>query len=160
MGEDIYMGNENTNWGQSVAGIVIKDGKVLLARHTYGNGKGMLIIPGGYVNLGETPQDALKREFLEETNVTVKPVDIIGIRFNMHDWYVVFRAEYISGKEQSDQDENGEVVWVDVCDALSREEVPQLTKILLKSAVENEKALTFRDYQGNIKDAPYSLWSV
>ena len=40
--EGIDMSNENTNWGQGVAGVVIKDNKVLLARHTYGNGKGML----------------------------------------------------------------------------------------------------------------------
>ena len=80
------MGNEKTNWGQSVTGVVIKDNKVLLARHTYGGGKGKLIIPGGYVNIGETPQDALVREFLEETHVTIKPINIIGIRFNMHDW--------------------------------------------------------------------------
>ena len=32
---------ENTNWGQSVTGIVIRQGRVLLARHTYGAGKGM-----------------------------------------------------------------------------------------------------------------------
>ena len=30
---------ENTNWSQSVTGIVIRDNKVLLARHTYGPGK-------------------------------------------------------------------------------------------------------------------------
>ena len=30
------MGTENTNWGQSVTGVVIRDDKVLLARHTYG----------------------------------------------------------------------------------------------------------------------------
>ena len=40
------MSSENTNWGQSVTGVVIKDGKVLLARHTYGSGKNMLILPG------------------------------------------------------------------------------------------------------------------
>lgn len=57
------MDNEITNWGQSVAGVVIKNDKVLLARHTYGGGKGMLIVPGGYVNFGETPQEALVREF-------------------------------------------------------------------------------------------------
>ena len=32
------MDNENTNWGQSVTGVVIKDDKVLLARHTYDSG--------------------------------------------------------------------------------------------------------------------------
>lgn len=71
---------ENTNWGQSVTGIVICQGKVLLARHTYGTGKGKLIVPGGYVKIGETPQDALKREFLEETGVVVEPGEILAIR--------------------------------------------------------------------------------
>ena len=84
------MNTENTNWNQSVTGVVIKDGKVLLARHTYGGGKGMLIIPGGYVNYDETPQDALVREYMEETHVQVNPLYIIGIRFNMRDWYIAF----------------------------------------------------------------------
>lgn len=30
------MENGNTNWGQSVTGVVIREHKVLLARHTYG----------------------------------------------------------------------------------------------------------------------------
>ena len=34
-----------TNWSQSVGGVCIKDGKVLLARQTYGKGKGFEIIP-------------------------------------------------------------------------------------------------------------------
>lgn len=63
------MSNENTNWGQSITGVVIKGNRVLLARHTYGGGKGKLIIPGGFVNMGETPQDALVREFMEETQI-------------------------------------------------------------------------------------------
>ena len=114
------MENGTTNWGQSVTGVVIKDNKVLLARHTYGGGAGLLIVPGGYVNEGETPQDALIREYMEETKVTVKPLDIIGIRFNMHDWYIAFRAEYVSGEASSDHEENSEVLWVDVEEALVR----------------------------------------
>ena len=82
---DDAMNQENTNWSQSVAGVCIKDGKVLLARHTYGSGKGMLIIPGGYLEFGESPQDAVKREFLEETGVTVEPLKIVGVRFNTRD---------------------------------------------------------------------------
>ena len=107
------MSHENTNWGQSVAGVVIYDGKVLLARHTYGRGNGLLIIPGGYVDFGETPVDVLKREFLEETGVSVEPRYIVGIRFNMHDWYVVLRADYIAGEARPDGEENSEVLWVD-----------------------------------------------
>ena len=74
----------------------------------------MLIIPGGYVNIGETPQDALVREYMEETHILVKPLNIVGIRFNMHDWYIAFKAEYVSGEASSDNDENSEVIWVDV----------------------------------------------
>ena len=48
------MNGENTDWGKSVSGVLIKDGKVLLARHTYGSGNGKLIIPGGYINIGES----------------------------------------------------------------------------------------------------------
>ena len=122
------MNKDNTNWSQSVAGVVIRDNKVLLARHTYGNGKGMLIIPGGYVNFGESPQDALIREFKEETNITIEPKSVIGIRFNIRDWYVVFNADYVSGDASSDNDENTEVVWIDVDTVLSRDDVPDLTK--------------------------------
>lgn len=154
------MGNENTNWGQSVTGVVIKDSKVLLARHTYGGGKGKLIIPGGYVNKGETPQDALVREFLEETHITVKPINIIGIRFNMHDWYIAFRAEYVSGEASSDNDENSEVLWIDINEALLRDDVPELTKILIQSAISKETGLNYKEYQGSMKDSPYSLYCL
>ncbi len=99
------MENSNTNWGQSVTGVVIHEGKVLLARHTYGGGAGKLIVPGGYVEWNETPQDALVREYLEETGIRVEPQSIIGIRFNMHDWYIAFRAGYVFGTPVSDGDE-------------------------------------------------------
>lgn len=154
------MNNENTNWNQSVTGVVIKDGKVLLARHTYGGGKGMLIIPGGYVNYGETPQDALVREYMEETHVQVKPMDIIGIRFNMHDWYIAFRAEYVSGEAVSDGDENSEVIWLAVEEALTREDVPDLTKKLIQSALSAESGLSYTEYSGSSKHAPCSLYSL
>ena len=154
------MGNENTNWGQSVTGIVIKETKVLLARHTYGGGKGKLIIPGGYVNIGETPQDALVREYLEETHILVKPLHIVGIRFNMHDWYVAFKAEYVSGEASSDHDENSEVIWMEVEEALSCDDVPELTKNLINSAVSTDSGLSYKEYNGNAKHAPYSLYCI
>ena len=154
------MGTENTNWGQSVTGVVIKDNKVLLARHTYGGGAGLLIVPGGYVNEGETPQEALVREYMEETKVTVKPLDIIGIRFNMHDWYIAFRAEYVSGDATSDHEENSEVLWVDVEEALAREDVPELTKKLIESAVKQEAGLHKEEYNGSTKHGAYSLYCL
>lgn len=122
-----------TVWNQSVAGVCVRDGRVLLARHTYGGGRGKLIIPGGYLEAGESPQDALRREFIEETGVTVEPRDVIGIRFNARDWYVVFSADYVSGEARSDDAENSEVIWLDVDEALVRDDVPDLTKQMLRA---------------------------
>lgn len=79
---------QQNTYTQSVTGIVIRDHKVLLARHTYGVGKNRLIVPGGYLEPGETPQEALRREYLEETSIVVEPKEVIGIRFNQKDWYV------------------------------------------------------------------------
>ena len=154
------MENGTTNWGQSVTGVVIKDNKVLLARHTYGDGKGLLIVPGGYVHVDETPQDALVREYMEETKVTVKPLDIIGIRFNMHDWYKAFRAEYVSGDATSDHEENSEVLWVEVEEALTREDVPELTKKLIESVVKKDAGLHKEEYNGSTKHGAYSLYCL
>lgn len=153
------MNGEQTSWSQSVTGVVIKDGKVLLARHTYGAGKGLLIVPGGYINTGEAPEDALKREYLEETGVAVNPIDVIAIRFNSKDWYVCFSAEYVSGEASSDNDENSEVIWLNIDEALSRDDVPELTKKLIESAINSNNSLTKKEYASREKHGSYSLYS-
>lgn len=152
------MEHNNTNWCQSVTGVVIKDNKVLLARHTYGSGKGLYIVPGGYVEYGEMPQDAVKREIFEETKIVAEPKNIIGIRFNEKDWYVAFSAEYVSGEATSDGDENDAVVWMDIPEALNREDVPDLTKQLIRCAIEEEKGLCPLPYVG--KSRPGFLYGV
>lgn len=154
------MNHKKTNWEQSVTGVIIKDGKVLLARNTYGIGKNMLITPGGYVNYNESPQEALEREVIEETKIKVKALNIIGIRFNMHDWYIAFRAEYISGEPSSDNHENSEVLWLDIADALSRDDVPELTKNLISSAISEQDGLQYKEYGDSEKYKPYSLYCL
>ena len=126
---------EKTNWSQSVGGVCIRDGKVLLARHTYGAGKGMFIIPGGYVDFGEIPEETLVREYQEETGITVKAGKLIGMRFSAKDWYAVFEAIYVEGEARSDGDENDQVVWMDINEALVNESVPVLTKKMISCAI-------------------------
>jgi len=154
------MNGEKTNWCQSVTGVVIKEGKVLLARHTYGAGKGRLIVPGGYLEQGETPEDALKREFLEETGIQVVPERVIAIRFNPLDWYVAFSAKYVGGEARSDRDENDEVTWIDVEEALKREDVPDLTKKLISCALKAEEGLVLTSYESRSKVGPGTLYGI
>lgn len=55
---------------RSVAGIVVKDGRLLVARRTPGGALGgKWEFPGGKVEEGESDQEALSREFLEELSV-------------------------------------------------------------------------------------------
>lgn len=136
----------STNWSQSVAGVCLKDGKVLLARHTYGSGNGKLIIPGGYVKFGEVPEETLVREYLEETGVRVKAGRLLGVRFSAKDWYAVFAAEYVEGEARSDGDENSEVVWLDIGEALKDETVPGLTKTMIEQALK-ETGFELTPYQ-------------
>ncbi len=59
--------------GRSVAGIVVKDGKFLVARRLPGGAMGeKWEFPGGKVESGETDQEALEREFAEEFSVGVR----------------------------------------------------------------------------------------
>lgn len=136
----------STNWSQSVAGVCLKGGKVLLARHTYGSGNGKLIIPGGYVKFGEVPEETLVREYLEETGVRVKAGRLLGVRFSAKDWYAVFAAEYVEGDARSDGDENSEVVWLDIGEALKDETVPGLTKTMIEQALK-ETGFELTPYQ-------------
>lgn len=152
------MAEENTNWQQSAAGIVVRGGKVLLVRHTYGAGRGMLIIPGGYVKNGETPQAACEREIFEETGVKAKPQGIVGVRFNLKDWYVVFAAEYISGAAHSDGDENSEAVWIAMDEALGRDDVPDLTKKLIAAYMDGGFKLKDTAFKSREDHGTYSLY--
>ena len=154
----MIMENNNTNWCQSVTGIVIKDHKVLLARHTYGPGKGMLIVPGGYVEYGESPQEAIKREYWEETHIQIEPKKVIGIRFNQKDWYVAFSAEYVSGEAVSDHDENSEVIWLEVEEALNRDDVADLTKKLIQCALQEEAGFEPISYKS--RSGPGTLYGI
>ena len=53
-------------------GIVIKDNKILLIKKVTGPYDGKLDLPGGTIEFQERPEDALKREFLEETGINIK----------------------------------------------------------------------------------------
>lgn len=146
---DRVIGIKKTSWNQSVTGVLLKDGKVLLGRHTYGAGKGKLIVPGGYLTIGETPEQAVIREYKEETGVDVRPTDIIGIRFNNHDWYVAFLLEYLGGQAESDHEENNEVIWLAADEALSRDDVPELTKYLIRAALSKKDALPLTEFKNS-----------
>ena len=66
-----------------VGAIIKKDDAVLLVKRKYEPGKGLWSIPGGLVELGETVQEAVKREVKEETGLEVEVVKLIDVVDNI-----------------------------------------------------------------------------
>ncbi len=58
--------------------VVIKSGHVLVVTRKAAPGEGLLALPGGYVNVNETVQDAMIRELREETRLKVPTKVLIG----------------------------------------------------------------------------------
>lgn len=49
-----------------VAAVILQDGKLFATQRGYGEWKDWWEFPGGKIESGETPEDALKREIREE----------------------------------------------------------------------------------------------
>jgi 8-oxo-dGTP diphosphatase len=63
---------------QVAAAVIIEDGRLLLARRARGEKlAGMWELPGGKVEPGETVQECLVRELLEELSMTAEVREII-----------------------------------------------------------------------------------
>jgi 8-oxo-dGTP diphosphatase len=62
----------------SVYGLGVKNGLIAIAQIGFGEGPFVFDLPGGGVEAGEDEVGALRREFLEETGLTVDPGDLIG----------------------------------------------------------------------------------
>lgn len=92
----------------AVASTVLKGNLVLLAQRGNEPSKGRWGIPGGVVEVGETLEEAVVREVLEETGVVCRPVRLLTV-FDSVDLdgegmpryhYVLFEylCEYVSGE--------------------------------------------------------------
>ena len=55
-----------------VAGIIIEDGKVFATQRGYGEFKDGWEFPGGKIEQGETPEEAVVREIMEELDTEVE----------------------------------------------------------------------------------------
>jgi len=75
-------------------GIIITnaDGKVLLLDHVLRPGSGWGI-PGGFINQGEQPEAAARREIFEETGIELENLRMIRVRTIGRHIEILFRAE-------------------------------------------------------------------
>ena len=60
-----------------VAAIIIRDGKVFATQRGYGQWQGWWEFPGGKIEAGECPQEALVREIREELDAEIEVGELI-----------------------------------------------------------------------------------
>ena len=58
--------------------ICIEDNKILLVKRAFNPAKGFWSLPGGFMELNETLNEAAKRELKEETNLNGEVVKLLG----------------------------------------------------------------------------------
>jgi mutator protein MutT len=63
----------------SVGAVVVQQGYVLLIQRGQPPAQGLWTLPGGVIEVGETPEEAVVREVREETNLTVTVGGIVEI---------------------------------------------------------------------------------
>lgn len=152
---------EQNNKSFAVCGIVEIDNKILLVRHTYGTAKDRILLPGGYVKENELPTTAIEREIFEETSIICKSKDLFSVQFKTEQWCAVFTADYVSGDPKSDGYENSEVLLLSVDEALSRDDLTNMSREILKAYKDNKNGLKKSDYIANARtEKDYVIFGV
>ena len=67
-------------------GLIIKENKILLIKKNGGPYDGKLDLPGGTIEFGERPEEALRRELEEEAGIKVKEVCLIDTDSVNFEW--------------------------------------------------------------------------
>lgn len=88
------------------AGIVSRNGKIMLCQRRPGDRLGLKWeFPGGKLEKGETPQQALERELREELAIETRTGRIFDVHCDITDdrsiMVLFFRSELISGEPQT-----------------------------------------------------------
>lgn len=103
-----------------VGGILEKNGKILLVREAKeGPDKGKWNQPAGWIDIGEDPIEAVKREVEEETGLKFRPTHILGVyslvRKDLtpihHPIKIIFVGDISDEKTGELHDDVSEVKW-------------------------------------------------
>lgn len=102
-----------------VGAILEKDGKFLLVQEIKPAVKGMWNQPAGWLEVGENPIEAVKREVKEETGFDFEPKNILGIyslsktrnEAGHHGVKIIFLGKISDEQGKHWEDEISEVKW-------------------------------------------------
>jgi ADP-ribose pyrophosphatase YjhB (NUDIX family) len=126
----------------AVSAAIFRRGQVLLVKRARPPVTGVYTLPGGVVEAGETLRDAVMREVMEETSLTVDPVALAGHRDvvvrdeegRVHRHFVVlpFAARWVAG-EFTPSEELAEGFWVNPRDIAGLKTTDGLPDIIARA---------------------------
>lgn len=102
------------------AGVVIEDRRVLLSRRKQGTHlSGLWEFPGGKVEAGEDPREALRRELVEELGIETTVGEILDVTFHRYEeadkavLLMFFEAARTAGSPEPRPLDVAEVAWAE-----------------------------------------------
>lgn len=104
-----------TKFTASVGAVIVNEkGEILLLNHVLRPGSGWGI-PGGFINAGEQPEEAIAREILEEINLKISDVRLFHTRvINRH--LELFFAAAADGSGEVQSLEIKQIGWFKISD--------------------------------------------
>jgi ADP-ribose pyrophosphatase YjhB (NUDIX family) len=94
----------------TVAAVIERDDRFLLVEE-HAMGRRVVTQPGGHIEANESPEQAVVREVMEETGVTVECRDMVGVYLWIHPQTrqqflrIVYAAEYLGQDESAQLDD-------------------------------------------------------
>jgi mutator protein MutT len=102
----------------TVQAWIERDGEYLILKRNEEPFAGEWDLPGGFVEMGESPSEAVVREVAEETALTVSPVEVFGAftsEYGDSGRYTVdiaYRCRIEHGEFELDRGEKSDAAWV------------------------------------------------
>jgi 8-oxo-dGTP diphosphatase len=128
-----------------VGGIIMNDDNVLLVRRANPPLQGQWSLPGGLVETGETTQEAVVREVLEETGLQIAPVKLVEVferilrdeegQVEYHFVLIDYLCRVTSGDAHAASDVT-DVRWAKLDELASLAVAPETCAVIRKAASE------------------------
>jgi len=78
----------------AVTAILLRGGKVLLSQRAREPHRGLWDLPGGFLELGETPEEGILRELREETGLAARVVRLVDVGVGTYQSYGTLNLVY------------------------------------------------------------------
>ena len=134
------------------AGIIQRDNEVLAVQRGYGEMDGLWEFPGGKIDANETPEEACRRELLEELDVRITSLqDFYTLEYDYPDFHLSMSCFLCHLDEESGEparnDHQRDMRWVHKSSLATLEWMPadiELVNMLVRMGEEEEQALVKR----------------